>query len=70
MIGKKQGEQIAGLADSTPVFCICSRILADISLLIPVIEHGSGILIPIAGKEIGDGSVVFLIHEHAQIVGI
>ena len=70
MIGKKQGEQIACLADCTPVFCVSSRVLADISLLIPVIEHGSSLFIPVAGKEVGDGGIIFLIHEHAKVVGI
>ena len=70
MIGKKQRKQIACLADGTPVFCICSGVLADISLLIPVIEHRGGILIPITGEEIGDGGVIFLIHEYAQEIGI
>ena len=70
MIGEEQGEQVSCFAYGSPVFCVCSGILADIAFLIPVIQHRCGIFEPVGRKEVLYGCAVCLIHQNAAEIGI
>ena len=67
MISKEQGEEISCFAYGSPVFCVCSGILADIAFLIPVMQHGCSLLVPVACKVVFYGCAVGLIHQSARV---
>ena len=70
MIGEEQGEQVSCFAYGSPVFCVCSGILADIAFLIPVIQHCCGVFEPVSCKEVFYGCAVCLIHQNAAQIRI
>ena len=70
MIGEEQGEQVSCFAYGSPVFCVCSGILADIAFLIPVIQHCCGVFEPVSCKEVFYGCAVCLIHQNAAEIRI
>ena len=67
MIGEEQGEQVSCFAYGSPVFCVCSGILADVAFLIPVMQHSCSLLVPVACKVVFYGCAVGLIHQSARV---
>ena len=67
MIGEEQGEQVSCFAYGSPVFCVCSGILADVAFLIPVIQHACGIFEPVCCKVVFYCCAVGLIHQSAGV---
>ena len=70
MIGKEQRKHIASLKYRSPVLGTRARILTDIPLLIPIVQHGSRFFVPVTGIEVLDGSTVFWIDQSTKNIRI